>query len=423
MEAGVNQSVIEVRGTSSPTRPARESDAANETPSSPMVWGMRRTVVSARIWMHVLGVALRAYGNPLRAAKVVCRLPEVRARTRKSIPGKYAFSSGRYFLGLHIPGWPSVAFDRFIIRELDRIDPMLGRPPALQTAVIAMTRRCPLKCEHCFEGEVINRHEALTLGDLQEIVRRVRQRGVAQLLFSGGEPLQRFEDLLALTAAIAGETDVWILTSGLGLTADRAERLKRAGLTGVAVSLDHWDASAHDRFRGVPRMFAGVESAASHARAAGLLVALSLCPTRAFVSADNLRRYAETARRLGAGFISIFEPKPVGRYSGRDVALGPARLRLLEQFSEWLNLDPGARALPAVEYVDWNARSFGCMGAGDRYLYVDTAGALHPCPFCRISGVNVLDHDIDAAITTLQTVGCRTGRHCAGATVDPTVRT
>lgn len=384
-------------------------------PPSQMVWGARKALAIARLWARVMWLALLAYRNPLRAATALRRLHATRARSQRWTAQKYAFSSGRYFWDLYAPGWPSIAFDRYALRELDRVDPILGRPPALQTAIIAITRRCALKCEHCCEWDVLNRGEPNTASDLQEIVRRVQQRGVAQLFFSGGEPLQRFGDLLALTAAVAGETDVWILSSGLGLTADKALRLERAGLTGVALSLDHWDASAHDQFRGVPGSFEAVTRAAANARAAGLLMALSLCPTRGFVSADNLQRYAQTARSLGASFIQIFEPKPVGHYAGRDVALEPAQQRILEQFSERLNRDPAARDLPAVEYMDWSVRTFGCQGAGDRYVYIDTDGALHPCPFCRAPGVQVLDHDIDEAIAMLQVAGCRAGHNRASA--------
>jgi MoaA/NifB/PqqE/SkfB family radical SAM enzyme len=305
-----------------------------------------------------------------------------------------------------------VAFDRSVERELERIDP-IGRPTALQTAIVAITRRCSLGCEHCFEGDALNQPEALSADDLHEIVRRLQQRGVAQIFFSGGEPLQRFDDLLALAAAVSAGTDVWILTSGRGLTADKARQLSDAGVTGVALSLDHWDASAHDRFRGAPGSFDGVERASGQARAAGLLVALSLCPTRAFVTAENLQRYGETARSLGASFIQILEPRALGRYADCDVALEPAQQRLLEAFSDRLNTDDTDVGLPSVRYQDWSARSVGCSGAGDRYLYIDTEGDMHACPFCRAPGVRVLDHAINAAISMLQAAGCQAGAsHC-----------
>ena len=140
---------------------------------------------------------------------------------------------------------------------------------------------------------------------------------------------------------------------------------------------------------------------------------LSLCPTREFVSADNLSRYADTARELGASFIQILEPRAIGRYAGEDVALDARQQRLLEQFAERMNADLAAE-YPKVRYVDWSARAFGCHGAGDRYLYIDTDGAVHACPFCRTHGVTLLDRDMDSAISMLQRVGCPAS--CGSAT-------
>ena len=372
------------------------------------VWGARRAVVIARIWARAFWLALVVYRNPLRAAIALRGVRAERKKSQRWAAQKYLYSSRRrqYFWDLYAPGWPSVAFDRYVIRELDRVDPISGRPPALQTVIIAISTRCALKCEHCFEWEALDHHERQPANALMEIVRRVQKRGVAKLFFSGGEPLQRFDDLLALTATASSETDVWILSSGLGLTAEKARRLEGAGLTGIALSLDHWDASAHDQFRGLRGSFDAVVRAAANAREAELLVALSLCPTRAFVSVENLEKYAETARNVGASFIQIVEPKPVGHYAGLDVALAPAQRRLLEQFHERMNCDPAARDLPAVEYPDWSARTFGCHG-GDRYVYIDTDGALHPCPFCRTPGVPLLAHDTNEALAMVQTAGCR----------------
>jgi pyruvate-formate lyase-activating enzyme len=286
------------------------------TCAPPTVRGAHRALAAALLWSRVLWLVLRRSRSVPGCAKLFGELRARRGRAPHWSGDKLAFASGRYFWDLYSPGWPSPAFDRFVERELDNLEPQPGRPPGLQTVVVAMTRRCALRCEHCCEWDVLNRPEALTLGELQEIVRRLQWRGLGQLFLSGGEPLLRFDDLLTLTANAAAESDVWILSSGRGLTGERANRLRAAGLTGVALSLDHWDPSVHDRFRGAPGAFDAVVAAATHARDAGLLVALSLCPTRAFVSAANLERYARTAQSMGASFIQLLEPRPVGRYAG-----------------------------------------------------------------------------------------------------------
>ena len=371
-----------------------------------MVFGPHKAIVKVALWARIGWLALRAYRHPRRAASVVRRMIAERAKAQRWVTRKYARAGGRYFWNLYAPGWPSAAFDRYVERELDRIEPFRGAPPALQTAVFAITKRCSFQCEHCCEWAVLNARETLSGADLAAIAARVRERGVAQLFLSGGEPLRRFDDLTVLVEATAAESDVWILTSGHRLTGERATRLRVAGLTGVALSLDHWDPEQHDRFRGVPDAFAWVERAARNARSAGLAVALSLCPTRGFVSADNLEQYARTARRLGASFIQLLEPKAVGHYAGHDVALTGEQQRLLETFCDRLNTSPDFRDLPGVSYADYSRRRIGCFGAGDRYVYIDTDGALHPCPFCREPVGRVLDGDFNDSLARLRAIGC-----------------
>ena len=378
--------------------------------------------LALRMWGRAVQLALAHYRHPVRAFTALSRL-RAAGRTRdwdapagahpqRSRWPKFVTVGGRHFHALHTPGWPSPAFDTFVRHELDRATAP-GRPATLSTAIVAITTRCALKCEHCFEWDALNHAEPLSAADLHEIVRRLRERGVSQIFFSGGEPLQRFDDLLAITSSASADTDVWILTSGVGLSRDKALRLRAAGMTGVALSLDHWDDASHDRFRGLPGASAAVTRAAAHAREAGLVVALSLCPTRAFVSAPNLARYAERACELGVSFIQILEPKAVGHYAGHDVHLTEAQRRLLEAFCARLNTDPAARDLPSVSYPDWSTRTLGCVGAGDRYIYIDTAGDLHACPFCRVPGIRALDHDLTTAISRLQTAGCPSAASCA----------
>jgi MoaA/NifB/PqqE/SkfB family radical SAM enzyme len=124
------------------------------------------------------------------------------------------------------------------------------------------------------------------------------------------------------------------------------------------------------------------------------------------VTTANLDRYADRARELGATFIQILEPKAIGHYAGQDVTLTPGQQRLLETFCARLNTDPFARHLPTVSYPDWSTRALGCVGAGDRYVYVDTIGDLHGCPFCRTPGIRTLDHDMNTAMSLLQAAGC-----------------
>lgn len=373
---------------------------------SPMVYGAPKTWAKARLWSRICFLAIRSYGSPPAAAAVLRRMLAARERVQRWKTGKYAHVGGRYFWNLYSPGWPSRAFDRYVERELHRIEPIDDRPPGLQTAVFAITKRCSYKCEHCCEWQNLNQPEALATNDLLTIAKRLIAQGATQIFLSGGEPLRRFNDLVEVIREVSGESDVWILSAGQGLSADRALKLRAAGLTGVSLSLDHHEPELHDRFRGVPGAYRAVVEAAAHCRAADLVVACSLVPTRNFVTGEAITRYARAASCLGASFVQLLEPKPVGRYAGQDVSLSLQQQTILAEFCDRANRDPACRDLPAFSYPEYSNRRLGCHGAGDRHLYIDTDGGLNPCPFCRSTGISALEPDFDAAVARLRAGGC-----------------
>ena len=136
-------------------------------------------------------LALRTHRRPWRAVRALEHLQENEPRRwstptrspRRFAPRQCVAAAGRYFFEFNLPGWPSAAFDRCIERELGRVLPPQPRQ-ALHTAILAMTRRCQLKCEHCFEWDALGPAETLSRDDLIEIVRRLQRHGVAQLLLS-----------------------------------------------------------------------------------------------------------------------------------------------------------------------------------------------------------------------------------------------
>jgi MoaA/NifB/PqqE/SkfB family radical SAM enzyme len=321
---------------------------------------------------------------------------------------KLVLGAGRYFFHLNYPGFPSPAFDRFVARELTRVDSSSEPDTSLQTLILAITRRCPLSCKHCSEWKTLNHPERLSREDLLSITARFEARGVTQVLLSGGEPMLRLDDILALCRASRPGTDYWIATSGLRLDSAAAARLAEAGLTGVCISMDHFEADRHDAFRGRTGSFRQVQRAARNVREAGLVLCLTLCATREFVSAENLERHAKLAEELGAGFLQVLEPQAVGRYEGVNVALSIEQMALLDDFKMRLNTDPGWAHLPAVIYHGDYQRRLGCYGAGRRFVFVNSTGDVQACPFCTASAGSCLDGPLDEALKQVRRLGCHT---------------
>ena len=386
-----------------------------------IVSGFRRRTVKLLVWSRVTGLTIRRHRNPVKAARELRSLRTVLVAARGAPPArKYAKVSGRYFSHLYTPGWPAESFDRYVGAELDRA--LSPPPPAtlatglsaddelpatrLQTIILGITKKCPLRCQHCYEWDRLNDPDTVSAADIATIVDRFQTLGVTQIQFSGGEPLQRAEDMIGIVKNARPGTDFWILTSGVGLTPALARRLKDTGFTGICISLDHWKPEAHDAFRGLETAFDWASRAGRSVRDAGLVLCLTLCPTREFVGSENLRRYAELAKNIGAHFIEILEPRAVGRFAGMDVALRPAEQAVLDRFFLEMNFDPVNVRMPIVIYPGFSQRRRGCYGAGLRYLYVDPDAQIHACPFCRKPMGSALDPGFERHILALRREGC-----------------
>jgi len=375
--------------------------------SSQFVHGLGRMILYTRAGLHILWMALAMYRRPFRAYRAFRNILKV----QQSIYGspshqRFVYAAGKYYFSPHVPGWPSSAFRMYIANALNEVSTLRPDSGYLQTLVLTITNRCPMRCQHCFESEDISTRESLTLDELRTILHRFQSRGVSHVQFSGGEPLCRLADLIELIRTARRNTEFWILTSGYGMTEDAAAKLKKAGLTGVNLSLDHWDPKEHNRFRNCPEAYHWVEQAASNSHRENLVLALSLCAVREFITLENLWKYLHHAGELGAGFVRIIEPRRIGRYSGKDVELGNRELAILNEFYQTSRMDTKYKDLPLVIYPGFHQRSSGCSCAGDRLLFVDSRGDIHSCPFCRQPAGSALTDSIDDAIRILRRTGC-----------------
>ena len=137
-----------------------------------------------------------------------------------------------------------------------------------------MTKRCNLKCVHCYAQAVpVDGEDEINTDKAKEIITDLAEFGAPVMLFSGGEPLVR-KDLpeLAKFAVSKGMRAV-ISTNGTLITKEKARELKEVGLSYVGISLDGGE-EIHDNFRGVPGSFRKALQGVENCQAEGLKVGL-----------------------------------------------------------------------------------------------------------------------------------------------------
>jgi len=165
--------------------------------------------------------------------------------------------------------------------------PGTRRPPRRSAAdrrpvvVWNCTRRCNLRCVHCYARSGADASDAgeLSTQEARTMLADLAAFGVPAVLFSGGEPLIR-EDLMDLVRAACdlGHRPT-LSTNGTLITGPVARDIKAAGFTYVGISLDGIG-EVNDRFRGLPGAFDKAVAAFRHLKDVGQRVGLRLTLTR-----------------------------------------------------------------------------------------------------------------------------------------------
>ena len=134
------------------------------------------------------------------------------------------------------------------------------------------TRRCNLKCVHCYSTSQNRRYsDELSIEEGKALIADLASFGSPVLLFSGGEPLMR-EDLPELVRfAVESGMRAVISTNGTLITQERAAVFAKTGLSYMGISLDGVG-EIHDRFRGVSGAFDAAVKGIRNCREAGIKV-------------------------------------------------------------------------------------------------------------------------------------------------------
>ena len=108
---------------------------------------------------------------------------------------------------------------------------------------VSLTDRCNLRCDYCMPAEGLDwlpKPDLLTDGEVARLIRiGVERLGIAEVRFTGGEPLLRrgLLDIVARTAELRPRPEISLTTNAIGLER-LAAPLQTAGLDRINVSLD-----------------------------------------------------------------------------------------------------------------------------------------------------------------------------------------
>ena len=285
---------------------------------------------------------------------------------------------------------------------------MTGTVEAPFLVAFNLTRRCNLKCAHCYldagtlnngDRDELSTSEVISL--LDEIATLSEE---TMVVLTGGEPLLRPDIMEIATYASGLDLMVVMGTNGVLLNDKRVAALQAAGVSAVGVSVDSLDADYHDGFRGAPGSWAKTISGIDSCRRAGLMFQVHISVTDD--NAHELESMIDFCRSSGAAVLNVFFLVCTGRgetftnisldtyesvlhqvaEAARDEKELLVRARCAPHFKRMaLEMNP---PLPVTLIHGYEAG--GCL-AGTRYCRVTPTGGITACPYMEESVGSIRD--------------------------------
>lgn len=279
------------------------------------------------------------------------------------------------------------------------VAPVVGPPLWLLAEV---TYRCPLHCVFCYnplDFAKTERADELSTADWLRVLREARALGAVQCGFSGGEPLMRddLEELIAEAHRLGYYTN--LLTSGVGLTKERAQALKAAGLDHVQLSFQDSTRELND-FLSHTKTFQLKQEVGETIKSLGWPMVMNVVIHR--LNIDHIDRIIAMADALGAEYLELANSQYYSwAHLNRDHLLPTGeQIRRAEAVTDAWRAKVADRMklfFVAPDYHEGKPKK--CMnGWGNVFLTVTPDGTALPCHTAKmlpgLAFPNVREHDV-----------------------------
>lgn len=274
-----------------------------------------------------------------------------------------------------------------------------------------VTQRCNLRCLHCHtDGGTEGQSELDTAEGKKLLDGLAKIKEFRMLVFTGGEPMVR-DDIFDLLyhSKKAGFVNV-MATNGTLIEDDTARELKKAGVSGIAVSLDSSIPSVHNKIRRRNDAFSKALRGIEAIKKNNML--LQINTTAMEYNLDNLDELISFADDLGSSIMLMYQLVPVGRGCAIvDASLRKEKNQNLIEFlaQKQKDIDLIVETVAGPQYwpylMEKNKKNrqrdikiaqryfHGCT-AGRGLVYIKSNGDVWPCPFVELDCGNVRKQDI-----------------------------
>ena len=244
------------------------------------------------------------------------------------------------------------------------------------------TSACNLHCTGCWAAEYGNKLN-LNFDEIDSIITQGKEMGVYFYIYTGGEPLVRKNDLIAICHK-HNNCMFLTFTNGTLIDDDFTEAMLEMGNLLPALSVEGFESSTDAR-RG-SGTYHKVVRAMNLLKEKRLPFGISCCYTAQNVDSISSEEYIAQMVEWGAKFVWYFHYMPVGNEAV------PELMPSVEQRKYMYHRVREIRASQPIFAMDFqNDGEYvgGCVAGGRRYLHINAAGDIEPCVFIHYSDANI----------------------------------
>ncbi len=256
------------------------------------------------------------------------------------------------------------------------------------SAILGITYRCQCNCIHCSAGLYKKDIKSeLSTKEWFSLLDDIDRLGVPRINLSGGEALLR-EDLFEIIEYASRKFILILESNGQLLTESNIKRLKKAGLSCVAVSIDSHIPAVHDNLRGLEGCFRKAIEGIINCKKNRLPCFLSTYIPSERAKYDEIHNLMKLAKNLGILAIRVLPPRPVGSFSCHlDAILSKEEEKLiLSSINPYLAYFKG---MPAPKM---------CGIFTKTTFYISPYGEIQPCPFMPLSFGDIKKESLPLAL-------------------------
>lgn len=363
------------------------------------VYGISKSIINLKIKLNVLFHYLPSLiKGEIKLKKFAFFLRRLLIFLSRLQHNKFININGLTKIDFYVPGFPSKAFytacDKFLVTD---------KKMPCATVLISITSKCPYNCKHCYQK--LDKGKDVDINLLIDTVKKLQKMGVAFFNIEGGEPFIAYERLIELCKIIDEKSEIWVNSTGYGITKERLIELKENGVNGIMFSLHNPDKDWINEFMGNINAFRNMEDAIGFCHEVDMPIAFNSCLMGDDFKNGNFEKVMDKAKEFKVAIIQIIKPKPSGGWlDNKSIVFSNEDIKIAKNKIKKYNENLSYKDYPSIsaQIIEESEEVFGCTAGGTDRFYINAKGDIQPCEFLNISFGNLSEEKFDDIYTRMR---------------------